>query len=67
MAIPAGGGWDDIALVVDMMRRLWQGQTARHGSQSPTRLENQRGAEMAVHLAATHVRWFTTGLVQRTP
>ncbi|MEU7596558.1 hypothetical protein AB0B79_26520 [Streptomyces sp. NPDC039022] len=66
-AIPAGGGGDDITLVADMMRRLWQGQTARHGSQNPTRLENQREAEMAVHLAATLVQWFTAGLVQRTP
>ncbi|MEU9072104.1 hypothetical protein AB0D60_35120 [Streptomyces sp. NPDC048306] len=66
-AIPAGGGGDDITLVADMMRRLWQGQTARHGSQNPTRLENQREAEMAVHLAATLVQWFTASLVQRTP
>lgn len=66
-AIPAGRAGDDITLVADMMRRLWQGQTARHGSQTPTRLENQREAEMAVHLAATLVQWFTVSLVQRTP
>ncbi|MFC9948481.1 hypothetical protein [Streptomyces pratensis] len=66
-AIPASGGGDDVTLVTDMMQRLWSGQTARHGSQNPTRLENQREAEMAVHLAAALVQWFTAGLVQRTP
>lgn len=62
----AGGGGDDIDLVADMMRRLWQGQTARHGSHNLTRLENQRGAETAVRLAATLVQWFTTAVVHRT-
>ncbi|MEV7981822.1 hypothetical protein [Streptomyces sp. NPDC086519] len=66
-AIPAAGGGDDIALVADMMRRLWQGQTSRHGSQNPTRHETQREAEMAVHLAATLVQWFAAGLIRRTP
>lgn len=66
-AIAAAGGVDDIALVADMMRRLWQGQTSRHGSQSPTRLETQQEAEMAVHLAATLVQWLAAGLVHRAP
>ncbi|MEV0937644.1 hypothetical protein ACIBMX_10485 [Streptomyces phaeochromogenes] len=66
-AIPAANNGDDIAVVADMMRRLWQGQTSRHGSQNPTRLETQQQAEMAVHLAATLVQWFAAGLVRRTP
>lgn len=66
-AIPAAGGGDDIALVADMMRRLWKGQTSRHGSQNPTRHESQREAEMAVHLAATLVHWFAAGLVYSAP
>lgn len=66
-AIPAPSGQNDIEIVSAMMQRLWKGQTARHGSQNPTRLETQREAEMAVHLAATLVQWFATGLVQRTP
>lgn len=66
-AIPAAGGGDDIALVADMMRRLWQGQTSRHGSQSPTRLETQQEAEMAVHLATTLLQWFAAGLIHRVP
>jgi hypothetical protein len=65
-AIPAASS-DDITLVADMMRRLWQGQTARHGSQTPTRLETQPEAEMAVHLAVTLVQWFAAGLVHRKP
>ncbi|WP_432159111.1 hypothetical protein [Streptomyces sp. bgisy153] len=66
-AIPAPGQENDIELVSVMMQRLWKGQTARHGSQNPTRFETQREAEMAVHLAATLVQWFAAGLVQRTP
>ncbi|MFG2933939.1 hypothetical protein [Streptomyces achromogenes] len=66
-AIPAPGQENDIELVSAMMQRLWKGQTARHGSQNPTRFETQREAEMAVHLAATLVQWFAPGLVQRTP
>lgn len=66
-AIPAPGQENDIELVSAMMQRLWKGQTARHGSQNPTRFETQREAEMAVHLAATLVQWFAAGLVQRTP
>ncbi|NNN34420.1 hypothetical protein HLK59_29485 [Streptomyces sp. S3(2020)] len=65
-AISATNG-EDIVLVADMMRRLWQGQTSRHGSQNPTRLETQQEAEMAVHLAAILVQWFAAGLVSRTP
>ncbi|WP_327330492.1 hypothetical protein OG265_37135 (plasmid) [Streptomyces sp. NBC_01208] len=66
-AIPAPGQENDIELVSAMMQRLWKGQTARHGSQNPTRFETQREAEMAVHLAATLVQWLAAGLVQRTP
>ncbi|MGI5359947.1 hypothetical protein ACQI4E_32265 [Streptomyces sp. CA-252508] len=66
-AIPAPRQENDIELVSAMMQRLWKGQTARHGSQNPTRFETQREAEMAVHLAATLVQWFAAGLVQRTP
>jgi hypothetical protein len=68
-AIPAAAnsGKTDIDLVVDMMSRLRRGQTSRHGSQSPTQMETQQQAEMAVHLAAALVQWFAAGLVRRTP
>ncbi|MFD5110557.1 hypothetical protein [Streptomyces cinereoruber] len=65
-AIPTPDGDHDIDLVAGMMRRLWKGQTARHGSKNATRFETQREAEMAVHLACTLVQWFTAGLIQRT-
>ncbi|MGP3684636.1 hypothetical protein ACTVZO_07970 [Streptomyces sp. IBSNAI002] len=66
-AIAAAGAGDDILLIADMMRRLWQGQTSRHGSQNGTRLETQQEAEMAVHLASTLVQWFAVGLIHRAP
>jgi hypothetical protein len=50
-----------------MMRRLWKGQTSRHGSQNPTPLETQQEAEMAVHLATTLLHWFAAGLIHRIP
>jgi len=33
----------------------------------PTQLEKRQQAEMAVHLAATSVQWFASGLIHRTP
>lgn len=57
----------DVDLVVDMMRRLWQGQTSRHGSQAGTTLETKPQAEMAVFIAMTLVEWFSSGHVRRNP
>ncbi|WP_244215778.1 hypothetical protein [Kitasatospora purpeofusca] len=51
--------------VIGMLQMLWQGQTSRHGGQTPTRPETKEAAEMAVHLAATLVQWFTAGAVTR--
>ncbi|MCX4564692.1 hypothetical protein OHA02_52395 [Streptomyces phaeochromogenes] len=64
--IPATSG-DDIMVVIEMMRRLWQGQSSRHGAQTPTKHETQGQAEMAVHLAVTLVQWFSAGFVKRNP
>lgn len=66
VAIPTQGQ-DQIAPVEAMMRMLWEGQTARHGSQTPTRPETLEAARMAVHLAIPLVQWFTTGAVARQP
>ncbi|MFF3068897.1 hypothetical protein [Kitasatospora sp. NPDC057936] len=55
----------DSVPVLGMLQLLWQGQTSRHGGQAPTRPETQEAAEMAVHLAATLVQWFTAGAVAR--
>jgi len=57
----------DVDLLVDMMKRLWQGQTSRHGSQAGTTLETQEQAEMAMFIAVTLVEWFAGGLVRRNP
>ncbi|MFJ9461334.1 hypothetical protein ACIRST_40475 [Kitasatospora sp. NPDC101447] len=66
LAIEQNGGGDP-APVLGMLQLLWQGQTSRHGGQAPTRPETQVAAEMAVHLAATLVQWFTAGAVSRRP
>ncbi|MFF3843455.1 hypothetical protein [Streptomyces sp. NPDC001930] len=58
---------DAIAPAEAMMRALWDGQTSRHGSQTPTAPETLESARAAVHLAATLVQWFVSGAVIRTP
>ncbi|MFJ9597990.1 hypothetical protein ACIRS3_35250 [Streptomyces virginiae] len=63
--VPAGG--DPIAPAEAMMRALWEGQTSRHGAQSPTVPETLEAARAGVHLAATLVQWFVSGAVVRTP
>ncbi|WP_226652833.1 hypothetical protein [Streptomyces hydrogenans] len=49
-----------------MMRALWEGQTSRHGGQTPTPPETLEAARAGVHLAATLVQWFVSGAVVRT-
>jgi hypothetical protein len=63
----AGGAAGKIAPLIEMMDRLWKGQTSRHGSQTPTRGETLEQAEVAVDLAVILVRWFTAGTVRRRP
>ena len=65
-AIPSPGG-DPIAPAEAMMRALWDGQTSRHGGQTPTSPETLEAARAGVHLAATLVQWFVSGAVVRTP
>ncbi|MFI1285177.1 hypothetical protein ACH4U5_31215 [Streptomyces sp. NPDC020858] len=64
LSTPAGG--DPIAPAETMMRALWEGQTSRHGGQSPTAPESLEAARAAVHLAAAIVQWFVSGAVIRT-
>ncbi|MGX1887814.1 hypothetical protein [Streptomyces sp. NPDC055287] len=56
---------DPIAPVESMMRALWDGQTSRHGKQTPTQPETLEAARAGVHIAATLVQWFTSGTVTR--
>ena len=67
LAIPGPSGTADITPLIEMLDLLWKGQTARHGGQTPTRMETREEAEMAVTLAVTLVHWFTTGAVRRNP
>lgn len=65
IAIPGPDGSGSITPLTAMMELLWTGQTSRHGGQTPTRPETFQEAQMAVHLAATLVQWFTSGAVTR--
>jgi len=65
LAIPGTSGTGDIAPLIAMMEFLWTGQTSRHGSKNPARLETLEEAQMAVHLAVTLVNWFTSGAIRR--
>jgi hypothetical protein len=58
---------DPMAVVEAMMRALWDGQTSRHGKQTPTQPEPLEAARASVHLAATLVQWFVSGAVTRNP
>jgi len=60
-------GTDQIAVPQAMMRLLWDGQTSRHGKQTPTRPETLDEARVAVHTAATLVQWFVSGAITRLP
>lgn len=66
-AIVAAPSGDPIAVVEAMMRALWDGQTSRHGKQTPTSPETVEAARAGVHLAATLVQWFVSGTVTRNP
>lgn len=52
-------------LIVAMMDALWTGQAGRHGTPVPSTPASQTliEAEAAVHLAATLVHWFSTGVI----
>ncbi|MEU9002693.1 hypothetical protein [Streptomyces sp. NPDC048551] len=65
LCTPAGG--DPIAPAEAMMRALWDGQTSRHGAQSPTVPETLEAARAGVHLAAALVQWFVSAAVVRNP
>lgn len=55
----------DTAPLVAMIALLWRGHVARHAGGPGLRPQRQDEAQMATHLAATLVHWFTTGAVRR--
>ena len=56
-----------VAAVTSMMTVLWQGQTSRHGGQTPTRAETVEEARAGLQLAVALVHWFSNGVVRRAP
>jgi hypothetical protein len=54
----------DVAPLAGMIRLLWEGQQ-RHAGGPNSREQLQEESEMAVHLAATLVQWFTSGAIRR--
>jgi hypothetical protein len=58
-------GQAEVAVLLDMLRLLWQGQTDRHGGSTPTVAISAPAAEAAVHLAVTLVQWFSAGAVEK--
>lgn len=65
--LPTPTTGDPVGAAESMMRALWDGQTSRHGSQTPTVPETLESARAAVHLAAALVQWFVSGAISRTP
>jgi hypothetical protein len=56
----------DEKLVIEMVSSLWNGQVGRHGSPAPAVPSTQTlsEAQAAVHLAATLVQWFSSGVIR---
>lgn len=54
-----------LAAVTSMIRMLWEGHTDRHEGVNPATPISSDAAQMAVHLAATLVQWFSSGAVRR--
>jgi hypothetical protein len=53
-----------ITPLIECMALLWEGQSSRHGSSAPTRVESLEEAAMAVQLAVMLVQWFVSGAVR---
>lgn len=55
----------DLTTLVDLLNALWIGQVGRHGGPVDYTKVTQSGAEAAVHLAVSLVRWLTSGTLTR--
>ncbi|MFD3719330.1 hypothetical protein [Streptomyces sp. NPDC058674] len=60
-----GRNGGDVTPVREMISLLWKGHVARHPGSPGFRRQRQDEAQMAVHLAASLVHWFTTGAIRR--
>jgi hypothetical protein len=65
LVIAGKDGQGRIEPLIGCMELLWEGQTSRHGSSVPTRVETSDEAAMAVDLAVMLVQWFVLGRVRR--
>ncbi|MFI6611933.1 MULTISPECIES: hypothetical protein [unclassified Streptomyces] len=54
-----------VAPLTELIGLLWKGHVARHAGGPTFRPQRQDEAQMAVHLAATLVHWFSTGAVRQ--
>lgn len=59
------GAAASVVAATELVRLLWEGHTDRHEGNRPAIPISQEAAEMAVHLAATLVAWFSSGAVRR--
>jgi len=59
------GSPSSIDSVVALLSLLWEGHTDRHEGNRPAYPITQDAAEMAVHMAATLVQWFSSGVIRR--
>jgi hypothetical protein len=66
LVIAGKDGRGEIGPLIGCVELLWEGQTSRHGSSVPTRVETPDEAAMAVDLAVMLVQWFVSGRVQRS-
>ncbi|MFD9565098.1 hypothetical protein [Streptomyces sp. NPDC059994] len=65
-ALPGKTGAEGLETARSMMELLWTGQSSRHGGRAPTPEETTEQARMAVDLATSLVRWFSSGAVSRS-
>lgn len=65
--LPADGTVVSFDVVRSMCQLLWKSQPERHGTPEERIHSNvsQKAAEGAVHLAATLMQWFTSGVVRQ--
>lgn len=68
LVIPGKNGMPgSVAVVVEMLSTLCQGQSDRHAGGPNNAPVTQESAESAFALAVTLVTWFSTGAVRRRP
>lgn len=63
--IDKSGTASSVTATTELVRLLWEGHTDRHEGVTPAPAISAEAAQMAVHLAATLVQWFTSGAIRR--